>query len=83
MTNEQYRRANRHALPVILILLGYMVFMMVGVILEGKGIGATYFQLILNIVCFIVVLVTFLPKEIRRQVRLSCCQQWEYLLQLI
>ncbi len=62
MTNEQYRRANRHALPVILILLGYMVFMMAGVILEGKGISATYFQLILNIVCFIVVLVTFFTK---------------------
>ena len=62
MTNEQYRRANRHALPVILILLGYMVFMMAGVILEGKGIGVTYFQLILNIVCFIVVLVTFFTK---------------------
>lgn len=62
MTNEQYRRANRHALPIILILLGYMVFMMAGVILEGKGIGATYFQLILNIVCFIVVLVTFFTK---------------------
>lgn len=62
MTREQYRRANRHALPVVLILLGYMIFMMSGVISRGTAIGFTYFQLVVNIVCFIVAILVFVFK---------------------
>ncbi len=46
MTKEQYRRANKLVFPIILIMLVYMAFAMVGAVLIGSASAITYIQLV-------------------------------------
>ena len=63
MTEDQYRRANGIAFPVLMVILGYVALSMGASVLAGKGGVKVILQAIVAIVAIIVSIVVFVRKR--------------------
>lgn len=63
MTGEQYKRANNLVFPVLLIVLGYMTFVIAAAMLTGDVSSRTVIQLVGNVVGILIMLIGFLVKR--------------------
>ncbi len=63
MTSEQYKKANKAALPILLIIMGYIVLTMGGSVITGNGSWKTIVQLIAAVAAIIICIVSFAAKR--------------------